>query len=179
MLAYNASGCRPGECLVARGDYRANAGNNHASDSPGPNEFGIHAFLSKRRPRGINGVTYQRSTVRVAQISDGTSKTALVGEKALDPEHYDTGKLAADDQGLYTGHDRDNTGVTGKEGKPWRPIKDGMAKTESLMDFRFGSAHPGVCHMVLCDGSVQSYTYEVDPEVFFLLGGRDDGDFLR
>jgi prepilin-type processing-associated H-X9-DG protein len=41
---------------------------------------------------------------------------------------------------------------------------------------RFGSAHPGGFHMAMCDGSVQSYSYDIDLEVHRRMGNRLDGE---
>lgn len=179
-LAYNAGACRSEQCQVARGDYRANAGNLGSDDDTGPQAFEIDRFLARRQPRIHNGVVSRRSEVRTEQIPDGTSKTILVGEKALNPHHYETGGDSSDDQCLYTGHDRDNAAVTGfGADTPWPPRRDGDAKTDDAMAFRFGSAHPATVQAVLCDGSVHSYTYDIDPQVFSLLGGRDDGSVTQ
>ena len=61
-----------------------------------------------------NGITYQRSLVRMAQITDGTTKTALIGEKYMSPKDYDTGSSDLDDQNTFVGHDVDTLRYTGR-----------------------------------------------------------------
>ena len=39
----------------------------------------------------------------------------------------------------------------------------------------FGSAH-AVFHMALCDGSVRSMSYSIDPQIHYYLGNREDGN---
>jgi prepilin-type N-terminal cleavage/methylation domain-containing protein len=39
----------------------------------------------------------------------------------------------------------------------------------------FGSAHPAGCQFVMCDGSVQTISYTVDPVVHWMLANRQDG----
>ncbi len=39
----------------------------------------------------------------------------------------------------------------------------------------FGSAHPSGFHMTMCDGSVHSVSYGIDPFVHAQLGNRADG----
>lgn len=179
FLAHNAGECRNLQCQVARGDYRANAGNYGSGDPTGPIPLVINSYLSQKHQSTTNGVVYARSQVRLSHVTDGTSKTALVGEKGLMPDAYATGRDTADDQGLYTGHDRDNAGLTGHLSSggtrihwPLRP--DTELRSSADTEFRFGSAH-SVCHMAMCDGSVQSYAFDMDPGVFYLLGGRADG----
>ena len=54
-----------------------------------------------------NGISFAHSEVTLAQITDGSSHTLMVGEKFLNPDFYTTGEDPADDQGLFSGHDRD------------------------------------------------------------------------
>ncbi|WP_425399410.1 DUF1559 domain-containing protein [Aeoliella sp.] len=179
FLAENAKACVSGECQVARGDYRANAGSARTGGTQPSAAFAIRQWLTQPVDnKGFNGVIYSRSTVKVSRITDGTSKTALIGEKALRPNYYLTGTDSSDDQCLYTGHDQDNAGVTRFNGSPWPPIPDEDVQSDAEMRYRFGGAHASSYNMLLCDGSVHTFTYDVDPEVFVLYGGRDDGDVL-
>ncbi|TWT97701.1 Type II secretion system protein G precursor [Botrimarina colliarenosi] len=180
VLAFNAQDCEVGSCYVARSDYRACAGNRSRADNVGPAPGTIKPFLEGPVPTSYNGVIYRRSEVSVAHVTDGTSHTVLAGEKALHPNNYLTGTDSSDDQSLYTGHDQDNSGNTGEGGaitiaQPYPPVKDGSAD-KSVHRFRFGAAHPTTFQMAFCDGSAHTYGYDVDPDVFALLGGRNDGD---
>jgi prepilin-type processing-associated H-X9-DG protein len=40
---------------------------------------------------------------------------------------------------------------------------------------RFGSAHPGGCHFVFCDGAIKLITFQIDAEVHRRLGNRQGG----
>jgi len=128
-----------------------------------------------------NGVTYQRSTVRLAQITDGTTHTFLFGEKYLNPDRYLDGTDPADDQNIFTGHDQDNLRYTGRRNGP---TVDAVAfvpqQDQNGIDFpddpTFGSSHAGGINVALCDGSVQTIEYAIDPGVYYFYGGRgDDG----
>lgn len=182
QLAYNARSCKSGttsapECFVARGDYRANAGswNRAEEEGPPPHRAATHDWWSSRFRQ--NGVVFQRSTTSMAKIVDGSSKTALIGEKSLNENDYESGEHSSDDQCVYTGHDQDNVGYTGNgtlngmELMP--PIRDDQA-TDTATRWRFGSVHTSAMHMAMCDGSVDVILYDVDPELFAMLGGRHD-----
>ena len=117
-LAENLRSCRVGSCEIARTDYAGNAGNTNPNPSGdglvGPVDIGSASRFAKWITNGQNGVTYQRSLVRMAQITDGTTKTALIGEKYMSPIDYDTGASDLDDQNIFVGHDVDTLRYTGR-----------------------------------------------------------------
>jgi len=119
-------------------------------------------------------VIFQRSSVRVAQITDGTSNTYLVGEKYLNPDYYLIGKDAGDDQTLLMGFDRDITRWTHRS-RSFQPMQDRLGLT---LNFNFGSPHSGGWQVVLCDGSVHTVGYGIDPEIHRRLGNREDGEVI-
>jgi len=177
-LAYNLTTCNfNAGCWVVRGDYRVNSGNRGARDEPGP------ALFQDTRTRSWpisslthNGISFQRSRVRMATIRDGASKTIMVGEKFLDTRRYETGTDTADDQCIYSGHDNDNNGYTGEvredDAIPYRPMRD--TTSNEKFTFHFGSPHVEGLHLVYCDGSVHFIEYEIDDDIWIKLGGRDD-----
>src|SRR5258708_10086117 len=60
------------------------------------------------------GVIYGGSSVGLKKISDGLTKTYLLGEKSLQPQQYDPSTLSnptrnwGDDQSMYQGYDFDS-----------------------------------------------------------------------
>ncbi len=183
FLAHNAAGCVSGKCFVARGDYRANAGNRNMGEQTGPGIVGEerYSWRADQNQEGgyYNGMVFQRSMVRISKATDGTSKTALVGEKSMKPSNYATGLDSADDQCLFTGHDQDNQGFTADGPDRYLPLPDNDVRVSSLARWRFGSAHTHGMHMALCDGSVDTIAYDVNKDVFALLGGRNDSVGFR
>jgi prepilin-type N-terminal cleavage/methylation domain-containing protein len=115
-----------------------------------------------------DGVLYQRSEIRIAQITNGTSNTFLVGEKYLNVSAYLTGADGSDNENMYVGFDNDNTRVT-----DYPPMQDQQNYTGSDRYLRFGSAHAGGLNMVYSDGSVHFIQYSVDPDVFKQAGNRN------
>jgi len=197
FLAYNVKSCETLECTLGRSDYAANSGNlNHNQQvEPGPATFAEASTFDWLFGRdGIgpsekwvmqNGITYQRSKVKLGQITDGTNHTALVGEKYLNPDRYIDGRSQGDDQNAFNGHDWDVNrytalGATDINRNPVLPVpafrqrlpqqdRPGADPFEG-----FGSAHPGGIHMAFCDGSVRSISYDIDQEAWRLFGGRND-----
>ncbi len=180
FLAHNATGCVSKKCFVSRGDFRANAGNRNMGEQTGPGIVGqerYHWLCNVPYDGGYyNGVVYQRSMVKLGRVTDGASKTALLGEKAMKPTSYETGLDSSDDQCLFTGHDQDNQGFTADGNDRYSPVRDDQIAVSSLARWRFGSVHPVALHMALCDGSVNSISYAIENKVFARLGGRNDSD---
>ena len=120
----------------------------------GPTDY--RAAESFPRPLHQNGVSFPFSEVRTAAISDGTSKTYLVGEKFLSPAHYTDGKSPCDNQHIFTGHDCD--------GNRWADVTQPPQRDQAELyefAFAFGSAHSNAFHMALCDGAVQAIAYNI------------------
>jgi prepilin-type processing-associated H-X9-DG protein len=182
-LAYNLSSCtHAAGCQVVRSDYRANAGSIDSrgisgppliSGSDGPLEKNQwkNAYKPFINPGNQNGISYAFSMVRMADITDGTAHTAMLGEKWLDSDHYLDGEASDDDQCAYTGYDQDVSAFTGDHKVAYPPQLD-QSKAKSA--YRFGSAHLDGMNMAFCDGSVRLIDYEVDGRVFVAYGGRDD-----
>lgn len=177
-LANNLPNCLEGECQATRCDYSANAGNVFADDpGGGPSSLTdtTHDFLFDKKgdnQRLQNGVIFQVSEIRLAQIVDGTSKTALIGEKYLNADRYIDGFAKSDDQSAYTGHDYDTIAYTGDGFDTFPPQQDQPGYEGN--NYTFGSAHPGAFQMAYCDGSVQSISYNIEGQVFKVLGSRDE-----
>jgi hypothetical protein len=101
-------------------------------------------------------------------ISDGFSKTYLIGEKYLIVKDYETGNDPADNEFLHVGFDNDSCKTSAKD-----PVADGAIVDPDAN--RWGSAHLAGFHMVLCDGSTRAITYDIDLKAHKSLGNRKDG----
>ena len=159
---------------VAKTDYAASVGDPSVSDL-----FGGPSSLTQGLDPNYtgwpdvsdhNGVCYQQSEIRVADVRDGTSNTYMVGEKYLQPEHYsgctsenyDTG----DNEVMYSGYNRDFHRSTA-----YPPYAD---RPGLYYYWHFGAAHPAGFNVVLCDGSVRSISYSIDLQTHRYLGVRND-----
>lgn len=160
--------------MGCRNDYAANAGQYiQRGFRSGPMDLdegdsGRYDWGPEEEKTGIIG---NRSELRIADISDGTSKTYLIGEKHVDPDHYQSGLSYGDDQSVYSADERDVVRFT-YENPPLRDLPGGD------FTWRFGSAHPATWNMALCDGSVQTFSYAIDDDLHVRWSTRDDGNVL-
>ena len=134
-----------------------------------------------------SGVSFQRSVIRLTEITDGTSNTYMVGEKFMDPDFYHSINNFAhqnDHHGVYCyGFDQHRVAST-----YWVPWQDQQLLVKqhymnrayaSKAKMRFGSAHPAVWHMTFCDGSVHGLSYDIDGSTHQWLGDRFDGQVVE
>lgn len=141
---------------------------------------GLNLWQS-RLSGAANGVIIARYPVALRQVVDGASHTYLLGEKFLETEHYDSGYSGNDDQNAYVGFDRDNQ-VSAR----FTPLRDtSTSQLNALLEasgeiagFHFGSAHPAVFHVAMCDGSVHSRTFDLDLAVHRAGGSRDEAELV-
>lgn len=138
---------------------------------------------------GIDGVFRKSATFmrRIGDVKDGTSNTALIGEK-----FWTQGEWDRDDP---CGTDRVDGSVFGQAGS-WReysvarnmrfPLRksfqerggDGWNdpnRTSSARATGFGSAHPGVVQFGFCDGSVRAVSMTIDIFTQWRLADAKDG----
>ncbi|MCG8450396.1 MAG: DUF1559 domain-containing protein [Pirellulales bacterium] len=169
-------------CKVARLDYAVNTGNfkYHVSSNSrlGPDSLESAEFWEwpdereENADKHLNGISFQRSEVRLAQITDGSSNTYCVGEKFMDIRAYESGDWAGDNESAFVGHNSDTNRFTAKDSSnllpPTQDSLDGSRRPG------FGSVHSSGLNMTFCDSSVRLVSYDIDPEVHRLRGGRDD-----
>jgi prepilin-type processing-associated H-X9-DG protein len=170
---------------MARGDYAANVGNPNTPVDPvncsqsfvqcngGPPSLAAAdngSWSQWANGTAFNGVSFQRSTIALRNVTDGTSYTAMVGENYINPNHYETGTFGSDNESIYAGFDDDLYKTTG-----FGPLQDTPTNSDL---FRFGSAHSSAFNMSFCDGSVRQINYEIDDGVFSAFGSRNGGEII-
>jgi len=162
-----------------RGDYAACSGNMIVEYFSGPATIAEAEDYSWGDIDGIaTGISFYHSSVKMAQISDGTTHTYLLGEKYLNPDSYVDGSDPGDNEDLYSGFNNDNHRIAyynpaTKAALTPRQDYPGLRSPRS-----FGSAHPGSCFMSFCDGSVRAISYAVDPLAHQRMGNRMDGKIV-
>lgn len=168
--AHNACDFQKGD-QAGRLDYAANAGsqpNNQLSGGPETVEEGLRTFDPPTKI--YNGLFFVKSSITIGQLEDGTSKTYLVGEKYLNPEHYTTGGDGADNENWCTGFNNDNHRTASSP-----PMRDraGVGSGNA-----FGSAHEAVWNMAFADGHVASMGYDIEHRIHRSNAHRRDGGDL-
>lgn len=147
-------------------DYCANSGDtiNYAGDWP-----------RDSAPWDGNGISHAGAVVTMGQIRDGASNTYLLGEKYIGPDQYYNGLDDGDDHGMYEGHGVDTYRWCPNDPSNNRVFPPEQETPGVMRWWSFGSPHSGGCNFVLCDGSVQTISYSIDPEIHRRLGNRKDG----
>jgi prepilin-type N-terminal cleavage/methylation domain-containing protein/prepilin-type processing-associated H-X9-DG protein len=126
-------------------------------------------------------------TVRLTDITDGTSNTAMVGEKRMKLDRYNT---SYDDNEPYFAPGWDSevirAAVTDLDtGTSWGPSPDIKRTTNPpFTDLdsglaQFGSSHASGCNFVLCDGSVRHVRFNPDRTQFRRFCTKTDGAVLN
>ena len=158
---------------LARTDYAASAGDvaiNWSLQGPATLAQGIDPAYAWPSMADATGISFLRSEISIAHIRDGSTHTYLVGEKYLNPASYLGGTDGADNESMYSGYNNDNHRSTNLNYPPM-PDRHGIASSSA-----FGSAHTHSWHVAMCDGSVHSVSYDIDPETHRRLGHRNDGE---
>jgi len=164
---------------MARADYAACAGDQAADEIfGGPSSLaqGLDPAYVWSNTSNFTGVVFQRSTIRMTDITSGSSNVYLVGEKYLNLDSYETGGDPGDNESMYVGMDNDifrttDTALTDgtyPTGVP-NPLHDRAGYQNT---FVFGAAHQEGINMLNCDGSVHFISYGVDPTLFRNSGRR-------
>jgi len=151
-------------------NYRATCGTSGMS--------GESAISFPNDEGDMGGVMYQNSRTRVADVTDGTSNTLMVGEgKYGVPRHLSTGNAMS--SALWCGMSGYyNVSGIGEyiwiDNVMW-PTGGNPSWSRDVIDEAFSSNHPGLVHFLFVDGSVRGLSPKIDPSLRAQLGVRDDG----
>ncbi len=115
----------------------------------------------------------------LGRIRDGTASTCMILEMRMPANFYGASTWRSDN-GYYVGYDWDIGGFTtfppplqGLLGVFNAPKPDTW-NPDDLMG-KFGSAHPNGFNVAMCDASVRSFDFGIDPQVFTWLCWKSDG----
>ncbi len=156
---------------VARSDFAMNGGEQFIGNGGGPADLpsGDNPNYAWPDVSAATGLSYVRSEIRLAHVTDGATNTYLVGEKYLNPDHYFDGVDWGDNESMYGGDDQD---ILRWSAKGYPPAQDSPG---AGLGGNWGSSHPGSFNISMCDGSVRSISYFIDLETHRRLGNRKDG----
>ncbi|MBD15979.1 MAG: hypothetical protein CMJ72_12590 [Planctomycetaceae bacterium] len=135
--------------------------------------------------QGCNTETWTNA-LELRQITDGTSKTLLTGEKHIPREDLGTtGQDLANyvvyaDTAYWQGEGSWNQCRGGGPGfgiaqSPEEPASKVTLQGIARQVYVFGSYHPGVCNFAYTDGSVDALQVDIDEYALGRLCNREDG----
>ena len=108
-----------------------------------------------------------RLGTKLAEITDGTSNTVMVGDKHVARSHL--------------GGVNDGAAFNGDKGSSYRALGTSRLLTKGPTDTvtgRFGSYHTGITNFALADGSVRALKNSTDGTTLGRLAGRNDGQVI-
>lgn len=169
-------GCNSGEVVKlisgAVGDYGGNHGDFTGASFGVESDYwrggnGTGVIVSARPRCGAEGPIDWIDKIKMKDILDGVSKTALVGEM-----HIPTGRLAQypENGPMYNGRD---LAASARIGDNNVPLARGADDT-SIDIIGFGSWHPNVCPFVMADGSVKVVDNFIDTTTLKSMCRRED-----
>ncbi|MEA1952204.1 MAG: DUF1559 domain-containing protein [Planctomycetota bacterium] len=138
-----------------------------------------------------NGMLFANKSIRVADVSDGTSGTLFVGEvtgaRGRHPSQGDAWFqhtwFTYNCHGLQYGINGPMTLPGGRDDSPTGNPIDGIGgnyggnrHNELFAELGFSSWHPGGCHFSMVDGSVHFFTTDMDLSVLQALATRAGGE---
>jgi prepilin-type processing-associated H-X9-DG protein len=114
--------------------------------------------------------------ISMKHITDGTSKTMLLGDKYVPANAYGGGAYG-DNFAWIQGNAWEGVRFSDLAPLNDTPVDNPLSpKGELPCDCdRFGSAHPGGFNAAFCDGSTRVINYDVDLKVFQMMTDRMDG----
>jgi len=146
------------------------------------NSLGVSPGVAYRpdlvhNPPGVDKITWDWTyMLKFRDVPDGLSKTLLIGEKFVHPDHQ--GETSWGDGTFWSG---DVTAPTTRVAGPSYPLAlydtDPTVRPHYL-HMAFGGPHPGICQFVFCDGSVRALQTSIDAVVLGYLACREDGNVI-
>jgi len=124
----------------------------------GKTDYAVYAGFIQSRP----------SCSPMSVVTDGASQTILVGEKAMDPDNYETGTWFYDEP-FFLGN---SSGV--------RRLGFAVVRDKRGHDFvdNWGSAHPAGAHFAFVDGSVHVIRHGTIGQVMKALLTHNEGEIV-
>jgi prepilin-type N-terminal cleavage/methylation domain-containing protein len=164
---------------VGKTDYAANCGDFSRNEIDGGPAAGT--TTPPATPIQETGVSYRTSRVRIAEVTDGTAHTYMVGEKFLTIDRWESGADPADNENMYVGYDNDiYRSSNATFFPPRKDVREAVviAAGGGTQFFVWGSIHPAGFNMAYCDGSIRISSYNVDAVSFARFGNRRDGNVI-
>jgi prepilin-type N-terminal cleavage/methylation domain-containing protein/prepilin-type processing-associated H-X9-DG protein len=142
-------------------------GDPNCTDTPWPN---LGSNPDCQNNVGCNGIFFRNSWMKpitLKKVSDGNSKTFMVGEAVVSQDYHSAAYFA--------------DGSWGSCGIPLNfflfGVPESVIKSDRWNEVRgFKSMHPGGAHFVMVDGSVQFVNQDIDHNIYRALATRNGGE---
>lgn len=121
-----------------------------------------------------NGAIVRGTAVSMRKITDGTSKTFIIGEAAHGIPDFQTTRpwwIGQHSNSMYTAKN-----VTFEVNEGDRVNASNTSPKVLRNDMGFGSEHPGGCHFAFVDGSVRFVNEDAELEILFAMASRAAGE---
>jgi len=153
-----------------RCDYAGNAGNRFANGTPA----NLGSPLDGGSAQGVV-IRGDLKPITLQSISDGTSNTFMVGEKALHPMQH--GRDGGDNEAaMNAGWDECVVRIADQTRPPLPDLNAPNPASGTNWNQQFGSPHPGGVNFVMCDGSVRTVKFSVSLTVYQAAATRAGGE---
>lgn len=176
--------CMPSQNVPgALGDYAVCDGETAAEGSLNYRRVGSRGAVTVARDVTIAGGMVQKwsSNTSFALVTDGLSNTLLAGDKHVpakdlgvscrSPQNRNQG-----DGSIYNGDWPEN--FLRAAGPDYALAQTPEEEYGSLGNRNFGSWHLGICHFVMCDGTVKTIRVSMSQTVLAQLAQRADGQAI-
>jgi prepilin-type N-terminal cleavage/methylation domain-containing protein len=157
---------------LGRTHYVGSVGSSVAQEDMGQGTSCPSPTLLNQSAR-IDGVFYRNSRTRIEQITDGSSKTIMTGERSkgwISSQRGVAGEFDSSWVGVVTGSPHTGWRVLGWTGEPPNNDPGGSSDSHFHGYAQFNSAHDGITLFGFADGSVQTIADDVDEDTFKALG---------
>lgn len=168
--------------------YRACSSSNAASDDLSTIPAAVTPKIALEMQSGLDGMFFGCSSIRMRDITDGTTNTIMIGESYTDPTYVKDGQgmdywaFGAPQTGGWDCIPGDLGGTEYCEGLGSCVSRINSRKDPTipgvLMEMSFGSYHVGGAQFVLADGSVRFISENVDQTLYRALGSISGGEVV-
>ena len=159
--------------------YTAVMGAKDDSNCPSAGKYSLACSSASAGHIADNGIMYadgkdKPCRTRTKDITDGLSKTFLLGEQSWEAGYHRTWIVGRQGQYVYSGNNLAYTINTGAR----TPPAGGFAIDVPGNDTSFGSNHPGGVHFSHADGSVQFVSENARIDILRAAASRASGEML-